>query len=370
MILPLGRPVLWPALYPGIGLPPSTAGIAIDAAGEKVSASGPVYWLDGGTHDIAVIEFHVATCSGGGAGTTFRVSLQDTDATVGAPLRPDGAVDQYYETGTIPTSNSWNVVTLDTPRLAVAHGTMLSLVWDYSAFSTAASVAIARLNTMDSRQARTNSGMGLYTTLWAAQSGCVLALLRSSDGVLGVIADSIPTSPTAATFATTYAPASAADEIGNWVIPREPLRIDGLWGVVGPYTAAGANYDIILYEENAVLLGPYSISYLQLQVANNNILLHIHPVTPTTLKVGVKYRVVFKPTAAGYSIGLYGFPFNSPAHRAFFGGLDCGKCSRADGGAWTDIDTRQEMAGFQVVGVDDGSFGRLGPNFSVPLGSF
>lgn len=343
-----GRSMLWPPFTPGVTVAPSLTAVqlTLDAGTEVAAFVGPVCWADRGTHDIRSVSYLAGTITDG-SGTTRRTSLQDASATAGPPLQPDGSVDQSFTSTTMPTSDAWTTDTLTADRTNVAHGTLLSVVFDYSVFGSGTILNYQGFVAIS--DASLQSGAVLFTGTWAARPVNANIILTAADGTIGWIEGGMPCASTTVTEALNTG--TTPDEIALDFTPAHALEVDEVWAMVNP-TSNSRNYEIILYE---------GVTAQRTAVVDANTTQSIgsrinrRPIAPFTLTAGTTYRVAVKPTTAN-SISVSVITLADAAHRAAYGGTAMGYTSRSDAADPWDArtTTKVPLCGVGISGIDVG----------------
>lgn len=326
-------------------------GITIDAAGEK---AGFVFRVPRtGTIDRVGFTTRAVTTS-----QTLRVGLETTDTTNYLPT------DTQYGGSAVgtqasPVADTFYEVTLATPATATK-GDIIAIVIQFD--STVGNLVIGKIDNEGGSALTSFPYVVVYTTSWAKDSSVGMHSVRYSDGVYEPIGQNVPTSPRIDTFFNT---GSAADEIGNRFTVPAPMRTPGIFSGVNHISAA---IDYVLYEESTVLS---TISVAAGLSASGSGYETLYWDSPITLSAGTVYRLVAKPTS-GSSINVReAVMLNNAMLGMIPGGLDWYKTSRADGGSWTDTNTRRIWAlSLLIDQIDDAvsAGGGVGPRILTPVG--
>lgn len=341
-----GRSMLWPSIPPGITLPLVGSATVLNSAAQIYATQGLVYWPDRGTHDIQSVEYWNGDGLPG-TGNTVRVSLQDVDLTV-SPPRPDGVVDQFA-TATNPTANGLKKLTLNTPRLAVAHGTPLAVVYDITVLGTGLDWRPMSWGNLDGRSIDRWHEAYYNGSTWAAQGRTPAVLFRSSDGSVGTLGPFFPVTgfSTVETFNSTSTP----DERGLEFVPIGVWEIDALWALCTPAASTDPNFELVLYENSVAVrtasLDPHTWGAFTATMTTA-------PITPYTLSPANTYRVVVKPSTANVTLAVP--TIDAADIRQLHFGTSAGYASRTDGGSWAArVDTKVPMCGVRISGMIAGA---------------
>lgn len=326
-----------------------TTGAVIDSGSEIFAWIGRVKWADGGTHDIRSVSYLTGTCAQGTGTTTRRTSLQDVDLTAGNPARPDGVVDQSFTSNTMPSSATWTTDTLTTDRVGVAQGTLLAVVFDFTAFGSGAIIRYGGVGAVNGQ-----STSSLFTASWANVAVGPNVIFTAADGTVGWLdgyASGVGSSTSTEGFANNHA---SADERGNEFTVDADIEIDGLVCHISP-NADTRDWDVVLYENGSAVA---TVSVDAHSTRGIGTLFYFLPIARRTLSAGSTYRVTVKPTTTG-AVTLTVWTFAAAAYRQTFGGLNMAYITALDGTFGTADTTKQAGVGVSICGVEDGAGGGL-----------
>ena len=336
----------WPSLYPWCSASSAATVFTttnFGAAGMVVSTDKEAFMFQAPrTGSLKAFGWRVGTVTQNPV-NGLTVSFQDIDATNGLP---DGVVDQSRNvpTGSI-ASNTWVTTGIissdgtDTGALrAVTQGDFVSAVIAFTTFVAGDSLTNNK-HVSDPYNTAPSAGVPWMAnnraTIWAKDTriGPGIFAVQYSDGIWYPIHGAIPFS---ATTTTTFAAASAADEIGMKFVAPADLRVLGFYFYGSYVTAATSTYKLHLYDSATknvlTLTGDPDLS----RVVNSATLQVRMGASSPVIKGGETYRVTLEATGAGnLTISEY-----QPATVAFNTAGPWGefaeKTSRADAGAWTD----------------------------------
>ena len=324
----------------------------IDATGEKVAFSGPVWWSDRGSHDIHSLGWLAgAITSAGGSGIT--ISLQDVTTASGPPGRPDETQDQTVNVLlSALTASGWNVNTLGVDR-TIAHGALVSVVWEYDGSGRLGSdsLVIAGAETSFTRGGiRTSSALKVGT--WANVNLHPIVVLVAADGTIGTLAGGVPWS---AVNTHTFDTGAAADELAIAVNLPFPVTIEG---VSIPIAAlAGGNFSVILYSGTTAVETAAVTWATMVGLSSEARWRYVPFTTPRALEKNTLYRVAIRPDTAN-DITVYSFDVNTAGYLDLWGGQNFHYWDRANAGAWAnETTTRCLLMRLHLSHVDDGAGG-------------
>jgi len=325
----------------------------IDATGEKFAITGRVVWSDRGSHNIHTIGWRAgAITSVGGSGIT--ISLQDASLTAGPPGQPDGTQDQTVSVLLSALSASaWNLNTLGADR-TVAHGALLSVVWEYDVNGRlgADSLVITNLATQ-----LVNSFTGhvpaLYTTSWNSTAAIAVLVLVAADGTIGTLAGAVPWS---AINTHAFNSGSAADELANQFQYPAPVTVEGVSALMT--TASAADFSVILYSGTTALATVAQDNNAFALRASGNVAWKYFPfATPQALAKDTLYRIAFRPDTAN-NITLYSADVNAAGYLDLIAGQNFHYWDRVNAGAWAnETTTRWLLIRLHLSQTDDGAGG-------------
>lgn len=351
-------------LYPGIPFTPfrynnAPSVVANNSFGSasatwKASHAGEVLWADKGTHDIRKITGLIGAVAVG-SGATFRVSLQDVDATQ-TPLIPDGTADQSvtFDPSTL-TANAANQHTLSSDRTSVAHGTLLCVVYDMPVAGSGASVAFNSLS--NANNFFYASGASKYSGSWTLVSNTAAnILLEASDGTRGCIGTPFASAVNTHVFNSGSTPSRYALAVTPWI----DVEVIGMAAQFSP--AAGCDLDFVLYNSGGTSLRSVSIDNDSLwpSSAGYRVLARRFS-SPITLTAGNLYYASVNPTT-GNNITLVSVDVPAAADLGTFPGGTAGQYSTYSGSWAAATATRRPAIALIVNGLDTG-----GGSSGVPM---
>lgn len=336
----------WPASN-GVNWDGTTSS-TVDATGEKVAWSGPIWTPNRGTKNITKVGWRFAThVVAGGSGATL--SLQNVDTATGAPIQPDGTQDQTVAV-TLPGTAGWFMSNALSAVRTVSYGELVSAVLEFNGGGRlgADTILVDNLNAQGTAPRTLNAGVSLYTTSWAIQAVVPSVIFEFDDGSFGSF---IGGHPFASRTTRTFNSSSTPDERSVRFRPSVPIKIDGCWAEMRCVTNA-ANFDVVLYADN-VAVATVSVDANAIDTAASTKFLRL-PLPETTLSPGVVYDLAFKPTTGVADITMYTAEMNSASHlQALPGGSVFTSAERTDGGAWTENTAARLAAGFFVSAIPD-----------------
>jgi hypothetical protein len=284
-------------------------GAVIDAAGEKISCNGWVWWPGFATKSIRKVIFRTSTCAVD-AGSVVRVSLQDTDTAVGTPTQPDGTQDQYVDiAGSAITSDT--TITTDplTADRSVAWGQgPLSVVFEYQTFTSTNS-----LNLVCQRRAPPSSegphipNVSLFTASWAVVVAVPNILFEADDGTIGCFFQA----PMFTNSANRGYGSGSPDECGLKFRTSFPTTVCGAQVYLGA-NIDGRDCQLRLYDTDGTTVLA-SKDYLGEWTHDNNPRVSDIPLALTNLEADTDYYLVLSH-AAGASKNLLYFEVQSASH--------------------------------------------------------
>jgi hypothetical protein len=333
---------------------------AIDAAGEKVSQQGRVWWPGdpAGTKQIVAVGVQLNTTTTITNGSTARVSLQDPDL-AGVNLEtwtPDGTQDQYADF-TSATAGTWNRWTLSANR-TVSFGDPLCIVFEWQSFNAGDVVGFRGYQC--SYNEKFSHGL-LYTVYNGASWGQDLGnfpgpALYFSDGSVGCFFGSPPMGPM---LDPTFNSSSTPDEYGQKFQLPFPARLAGFW-VRGRATSGSPtlDYDLVLYSGTTPLR---TMSYDAVTFPFTDEWTRLYGLfsSPYDLAADTDYIIALKPTSATGGVETILTQTKHPTdwdHRGLDYNDTAEAVTRTDGGSWSTYGAAGEVwdfhAGLLLSGVD------------------
>ena len=328
--------------------------LLIDATGEQVAFSGPVWFPNrSGTKDIERVGFRFGNVvKAGGSGLT--ISLQNVSLTAGPPQQPDGTPDQTVAIANANASfvsNTWIRTDAMSANRTVSFGELLSVVIEFDGGGRlgADSVVISGVALTGVSDASLISLPALYSVgAWASVQAVCNVILEFTDGTFGILDMGLCWS---AISTHTYNSGSAADEYALAFQVAQTMKVDGLWAAVAP--AASADFDIILYAGTTAMA---TASIDSNAIYSAGVKAFRVPIAEQTLVTGTTYYVSVKPTTAN-NVSVYSFDVNSAAMLdACSAGQAFNYSTRVDAGSWAAATTtRRLLAGVRMSAIDDAS---------------
>lgn len=356
-----GGPHLWPGNLDDIlpeGGTPAMGTATISAAAHLLAMIGRVHWADYAQHSARQIRIGFGAITAGTA--TFRFSLQDVSLTAGQPARPDGVVD---ENATIATSgltqNAVNTSANLSADRVLAEGALIAGVFDFSSFTSGASVAIRGLGTIGASANRAlHQALCVLSTdsgaTWTAQAFLPTLVLVADDGTLGYIRGgyflSTINTRTFNSGSTGSGGLNAGDERGLEWVQDVTQKVCGARLHI-TVSGATSDLDVVLYE------GTTAVATVSVD-ANSTLTNSARTLdvwwAPITLTAGLTYRLILKPTTAN-NVSLISATLSAAGERAFLHGTAAGGNSRTDAGAFGTLDTTEmPMIALWISHIDDG----------------
>lgn len=349
------------------GTPPLTLALAftssvIDATGEKVAWTGPVWNAARATKSVRKVHFLFGTVTkAGGSGLT--VSLQDVSTAAGPPTQPDETQDQTVAIANADAgfvTDAWYTTGNLSADRSVAFGEMLAVVVEYDGSGRLGAdvVNFRNLTNVVTNGRFSRGGFALKTASWALVDVINNVILEFSDGTFGTLGSPIigSTWPASAIGSTTFNSGSAADELAlEFTVPVE-CKCDGAWFVL--QANVGTDFDVVLYEGTTAKA---TVSCDANQINSTAVYRPFFVAWPeVTLSTGQTYRLAIKP-GAGNVIIQY-FDVAAAGHfNAHMGGTSWAYTDRVDGGAWAaPTTTRRPFMGITLSALHDGAGGSGG----------
>jgi len=313
----------------------------MDATGEKITQSGQVIWEDEGTHDIESVSFKTGTIVAT-SNSVLEMSLQNVSLTSGPPQQPDEVQDQVstFNINTL-TSDTWTTKTLSSNR-TVAHGELMAVVWDFNAGGRLGS-DVLRISSLG---VSSNPGYNLVTqkaASYSAISSVSNIIFTASDGTLGSLAygfncNSVTTIPF-------NVDTLVNDEIATGVKYGCGVKLSGVQVFIN--IAAGANFDIILYN-GTTALSTVSVDANNYRGTGNPYLVIALFSSLQELAADTLYRIAVKPTTTN-NVTLNAYDVTQAGELDFMLGEDFHYWSRLDGGAWDNENTLRCLHIFPII---------------------
>jgi hypothetical protein len=357
-----GTGLLWPQMLsfvaPTGGFTESSV-LTIDASADKVAFVGRVWWADGATtKDCRKVHFRLGSVTAGTA--TFRVSLQDITTATGPPMQPDNTPDETWTVATSSlTGNAWNSTGNLSADRTMARGSMIGIVFDFSAFTSGASIVIGSIRAVENATgAVPRQGGALLDTAgsWVLQSNIPNVRLEASDGTYGFLGYDTPYSAVnTRTFNSGSSGAggglNAGDERGlEWTVSH-PMTIGGCGLFLTQ--SAGSDCDVVLYS-GTTALETVTVDANANQNNGNMRWLDVVFASTHSFAADDTLRLMVKPTSAN-NVSIQSVTLNNANDRVAYHGTGGSGNSRVDGGSFGTTDTTElPIIGLHVVGLDDG----------------
>ena len=345
---PFERPLA--LLEPGV----SMSDIARNASAQMYAAIGSVVWADGQAHAIRKVGIRFGSITVGTGTTTVRVGLRDVLGSGDAvPFRPDANVDESWSAAiTALTQNTINLAQLDADRAAVAQGSLLAVVVDFTAFGTSPSLGIGFWGTPGG-SATWSHRVGCLTsadsgTTWVASARVPIVIFESDGGVFGTFGGTLPCTG----FNTVAFDSGSTDlEQGLEEVAEHTIKVAGI-NMIGYAAEAGANFDLKIYE-GVNVIETVSVLY-EHHVANNTRLIGpFYFSQDLTLTRGTTYRAMIAPTSALDCRIMY-VDLLAAGHRSTLWGTQQAFVTKRVAGFQAPTTTRVPMAWWIPAGADDG----------------
>jgi hypothetical protein len=289
----------------------------------------------------------------GSAGTnTKRVSFQD----IAADGFPDGTADQFRLDAAGNSPVGWQVSGLitddgtDTGVLrSVTVGDWIALVFDYSAYTSGTwnpqAISNAKLGQVPYGASSNTSAV------WSKVTSTLSPLAMLEYTTFGWLTLGPSVYPVDTNETTTFNVDSTADEIGNRFIPPATVTVVGLQLPID----GDGDYDVRLYDAASALLATsptVDADYRHVVTPGHT---NVYFTSEVVLQRATLYRVAVRPLTTT-NIVIYGFNLPTSDYlNGLVGGSEHYSTSRADAGAWTDLNTRKFHMGLLLRGFDDGS---------------
>jgi hypothetical protein len=355
-----GTGMLWPQAFSFIaptGGFTESSGLVIDASADKVAFVGRVWWADGAaTKDCRKVHFRLGAVTAGTA--TFRVSLQDITLTSGPPMQPDGTPDETWTVATSSlTGNSWNSSGNLSADRTLARGSLIAVVFDYSAFTSGASIVIGSIRAVENATGAVPRQGGAIldaTGTWVLQANVPNVRLEASDGTYGFLGYDLPYSAVnTRTFNSGSSGAggglNAGDERGlEWTVSH-PISVGGC----GLYLtqSASSDCDIVLYS-GTTALETVSIDANAVQNNGNMRWLDVIFAAFHSFAIGDTLRLMVKPTSAN-NVSIQSSTLNNANDRHAYHGTAVAGNSRVDGGSFGTADTTEiPVIALHIMGIN------------------
>lgn len=333
---------------------PSMAGPtnAMDSSADLYSITDCIVWEDGGTHDIRYVHWRCQV-AGGSPNYTVEIGLADPTNASGPPARWDGTLDQSG-TQANPTAATNYTTTLGTDRTGVADGTLLCLVFQFSAYVQGTFGPAAMSTSASSRNDLGLSfvhfdGVSTYSLLGNAP----LITFESPDGYFGHFAQGLPrlSALTSQNFNNSGTRRVALEFVAD---AKEWAHLIAFFVTV----ASGADFDLVLYEGTSTSAPTEKVRLAvdSTQIHSNGAARWIEKmVTEQQLTDGETYRLALEPSTAN-NVSVYYIDVSTAAH----------KNSLAPGCSWVTHDgtnwsspttTRVPLSYYGRSAIEDGAGG-------------
>jgi hypothetical protein len=333
----------------------------MDAGTEKVAFVGTVFTKDHAAKNITKIGFRPGTVSLN-ALSFIKTSIQSVSTASGPPATPTGTILGATANGFVTeaaatfSSNTWHQTAALGEVVAVNPGDIIAVVIEYGTFTAADAFNVTNVTAPQSSHLAQTA---LFTASWGVQSVLANVVLEFDDGTFGTLDGAFPCS---GINGISYASNTAgADEYALEFSFPFPVKVDGGVAMLSN-SAAGANFDIVLYD-GTTALETIPIDGNQLATTSNTRGIYFGFTQQQSLAANTTYRLALKPTTTS-SVSLSSFDVAAVGHfQAHPMGAGWVLGSRIDAGAWSaPTATRRPMIFVRVSACDDGTGGGGGGN--------
>lgn len=335
------------------------ANYVIDATGEMVAMMGRFWHPSRAAKDIRKVGFRWGTVvKAGGSGLTL--SLQDVSLTAGPPTQPDGTQDQTVAIAAADvTTVSWHLTGALSADRTTTPGDLLAVVWEFDGGGRlgADSFAVAAFNA-EAQSVSRHQRIAMKTGgTWAIAAEQIPVLFECSDGTYGCLGSVNWAMKDITTVAVNTG--TTPDEYAQRFVPGVPMKVDGAW--VECHVAAGADYDMILYDGTSAMTGG-SVSFDNDAWDADTVYRRgfVDFSQEVELTAAGVYYLAIKPTTAT-SVTIPVMDVDNNAHLAVHPlGIQGYAAHRTDAGAWTTVTTRRLFAGLRISSLSDGAVPGVG----------
>jgi hypothetical protein len=253
---------------------------------------------------------------------TLRISVQ----TVGADMLPTGS---YYgssaqQTQASPAANTTYTITLGTPATGATRGDFVAVVieWD-------GTTGTGQIFGSNGTTTQLPGGVSHNGSAWALNSTLIPLITVGYGSTYYDVGRSLITAVTGGAFnSSSTGTVPSGDERGNKFICATPMRAVGIW-IQGGSTAAGANYDVVLYSNGGSVLASLSVDG---DIAASASWRHHYFATPYEMTAAT-YYVALKPTTTNNCTIQYDTVI---LQETMPGGTAWSMATRVDAGAWSE----------------------------------
>lgn len=336
--------------FPDRGLVPNGASSSavLDATGERFAMCGRLFIAGrpAGAKTLSSagggkISWRAGTCTFANGGTSLEIGIQGVSIAAGPLLQPDGTFSAKAQLtgGSGISSAAWNDTALTTGSVNLAHGDLVSVVWDMTARAGSDSVIpqviatrFADGNLFGLSFPNTNAYLaGAWQTGFAGGSMRLApVLITFDDGTLGWIDGAPPVSTPA--NGGVFSSASTPDERGWMFQLRFDCKVDGLWGFFGA-TDANSTMNLKLYADP--LGAPSALASLAISprwMTGSNEYLMFHALaSEVSLSKNTNYAVALEATGSSNCRYKYSTLASENHRPCWDGGANSAYVSRSDG---------------------------------------
>lgn len=305
----------------------------------KAAQCGYLNTAGGATKTLQNLHIMVGTANKT-SGSDLRLGIQAVSTTTGPPIQPDGswaASGAAYVTvaDSAITANTWLRSGTVGGTLSMTQGGLYCLVVEPENYAGSDSYLLRSVNLRSGWTAQSSSYNG--STWSASTANTALHLLEFTDGTFGSLGLGAPLNVVGTTVA--FNSGSADDEIGLKVVPDTPMVVNGICAD-NPYSTSTGDFEWVLYEgTTARRTVTTDVNHLFTTSATVTICGVFD--SSFTLSAGTTYYAALKPTTANNVRITYSGVADASYWSVWSGGPITSYSSRADGGAWTDTDTRR-----------------------------
>jgi hypothetical protein len=305
----------------------------------KAAQCGYLNTAGGATKTLQNLHVMVATANKT-SGTDLRLGIQAPSTTTGPPIQPDGswaASGAAYATvaDSAITANTWLRSGTVGGTLSMTQGGLYCLVVEPENYAGSDSYLLRSVFSRSGWSAQSASYNGATWT--GSNGGIALHLLEFTDGTFGTLGLGAPLNVVGTTVA--FNTGSTDDEIGLKIIPDTPLVVTGICAE-NPYSTSTGDFEWVLYEGTTARRTVTTDVNTLFTTSATNTICGVFD-SYFTLAVGSTYYAALKPTTSNNIRIVYNTVADANYWSVWSGGPITSYSARADGGAWTDTDTRR-----------------------------
>jgi hypothetical protein len=347
---------MWPAVSCNTNSIDNSSAIA--ATGEKLAFCGQFHHADAASgKSITRVGFRFgAVTKAGGSGLT--VSLQNMDATITVPMRPDETQDETVAIANGDAAfaaNTYIRTAAFSASRSISNGDMIGVVIEYDGAGRLGADSVTVSGLRMQLGLRTAAVVRKSAGAWARQANVSASIaLECTDGSFGFLTGQ--TWPASAITQRTYQGTNTPDERANSFVAPFTATIDAIFPMFVP-NASTADFDLVIYENGTAI-------HTQAFDASHDALGGTLPSafvlsSRVVLTAGATYYVSFRP-AASSSCSIWECVMNSAGLVAATGwGSGAGIISRTDSGSWSAV-TETSIYPMQLRIVDIAASGSSG----------